>query len=256
MLLAADNIQGLNPAVADAMRDLDPVPITELARLCESQGADLIDINPGYLSARNVDRMAFLVETVQEATSLPLILDSPSAAVLAEGLSACKSRPILNALSLEERKLAEILPLAVENRTRLVLLLMDERSFTPPSLEEKLAIAIELRERCVDAGMDPEALVYDPVLPNLSWEDAARRVVEDLKTVRMLSSGLVIQEAACTMIGLSNLRSGYTSLHPVELEAACLTLFAGAGLSIVLANVLRPQVTEARRLVRAVAFQS
>ena len=142
LLLAADNLHGLNPVVRDAMKRLDPRPIQDLARRCEQAGALFIDLNPGYLSPRHEDRMAFLVEAVQEAVSLRLILDSPHPRVLAAGLSACREAPVLNALSLEEEKLDGILPLAVEHKTELVLLLMDDRSNTPPGLEEKLAIAI------------------------------------------------------------------------------------------------------------------
>ena len=131
MLLAADNIHGLNRNVAEAMRTLNPAPIRELARDCEKRGATLIDINPGYLSRRNEDRMEFLVEAVQEVTSARLVLDSPKARILERGLHACRQSPVLNALSLEHEKLNEILPLAAQHGTGLVLLLMDENSITP-----------------------------------------------------------------------------------------------------------------------------
>ena len=120
MLLAADNIHAMNQVVSDSLRELDAQPIREIARKCESNGARLIDLNPGYLSRRNEDRMAFLVETVQEVTSSRLILDSPNPRVLARGLAVCKEPPILNALSLEPRKLEEILPMATEHGTGLV----------------------------------------------------------------------------------------------------------------------------------------
>jgi cobalamin-dependent methionine synthase I len=240
MLLAADNIHAMNQTVSDALRRLDPEPIRELTLTCVRNGAQLIDLNPGYLAPRHEDRMQFLVETVQEATSLRLILDSPNARVLARGLSACRDTPILNALSLEPQKIQEILPLAVEYHTDLVLLLMDERSFTPSSTDEKMALALELREHALSAGMNQENLIFDPVLPNLSWEDAYSRIAEDIKTVRLLSSGAVLQEPVRTMVGLSNLRSGHSGLFPAEIDVTCLTLLAGAGLHVALANATNP----------------
>jgi 5-methyltetrahydrofolate corrinoid/iron sulfur protein methyltransferase len=242
MLLAADNLHAMNPIVSDALRELDAGPIQELARACEQNGAQLIDLNPGYLSRRHEDRMAFLVEAVQEVTSARLILDSPNARVLARGLAVCRETPVLNALSLEDQKLQEILPLAAEHGTGLVLLLMDERSFTPPSTEEKMAIAAELRERCLGTGVKEENLIFDPVLPNLSWDDAYFRISEGLKTVRLLGSGAIFQYPVQTMVGLSNLRSGHLAGYPIEIEEVCLTLFAGAGLKIALANALRPEL--------------
>lgn len=249
MLLAADNLHGLNPAIAEAMRKLDPQPIRDTVRRIASVGPAFIDINPGYLSRRNEDRMAFLVETVQEACSLRLILDSPNPRVLARGLSVCREKPILNALSGEKEKIDGILPLAAEHGTELVILLMDERSFTPPTLEEKLALALELREVALAAGLSSEDLIFDPVLPNLSWDDAYFRVAEDIKTVRLLAGGAVFQEPAGTMAGLSNLRSGAKERFPFEVEETCMKMLAGAGLTMVLADVLRPQLVAAFRVV-------
>ncbi|HMK35259.1 MAG TPA: dihydropteroate synthase [Desulfomonilaceae bacterium] len=244
MLLAADNLHALNPVFADALERLDPNPVQTIAKQCEAAGADLLDLNPGYLSRRKEDRMAFLVEAVQEVTSARLILDSPNPRVLARGLEVCNATPVLNALSLEKHKLDEILPLAVDHGTDLVLLLMDDRSFTPPSVEEKLAVAIELREHALHAGLKHENLIFDPVLPNLTWDDARFRVSECIKTVRFIASGSIFQEPAGTMIGLSNLRSGQSGRYPVRIEQDCLSVFAGAGLTIALANVLQPNLLD------------
>ncbi len=100
MIFAADNINPMNPVVAQAMDALDPAPVRDLARRCAAAGASWIDINPGPLPARRRDRMRFLVDAVQEATDVRLILDSADAEVLAEGLRACRRTPVLNALTL------------------------------------------------------------------------------------------------------------------------------------------------------------
>ncbi|MDD5643221.1 MAG: dihydropteroate synthase, partial [Syntrophales bacterium] len=142
-----------------------------------------MDLNPGFLSKRHQGRMAFMVDAVQEAVDLPLILDSPDAAVLAQGLAACRQKPILNALTLEPKKIAEILPLAATHQTDLVLLLLDERSYPAPTLEGKIALAVELREQALAAGLTPEQLIFDPVLPNLSWPDAWEQMRECIKAV-------------------------------------------------------------------------
>lgn len=238
MKLAADNIHALNPVVATALRELDPAPIRDLAVRCSQAGASYIDLNPGYLSAKQVDRMEFLVETVQEAVPLPLILDSPNPRILERGLKACRDVPILNAVWLEKEKLEGILPLAVEYHASVVLLLMDDRSFSPRTTEEKLAIAIELREIALKAGIASEDLIFDPILPNLSWDDAYSRICQGIETVRLLSSGAVFQDYARTMAGLSNLLSGGSGKHAKGIDSLCMTLLAGAGLEIILANCM------------------
>lgn len=240
MLIAADNLNALNPVVAAALQELQPHPIQELVRRLDQAGVDLIDLNPGYLTPRREDRMAFLVEAVQEVSHTRLILDSPNPRVLAQGLAVCRQPPILNALTLEPAKLAAVLPLAVEAQTDLVLLLLDERSMPAPTVEEKLTLANRLREEALAAGLGEAHLIIDPVLPNLSWPDVYYQTSAAINTIRLLASGAVFGTPVRTMIGLSNLRSGRRQLFPVELEATCLGLLAGAGVEMVLLDVLQP----------------
>uniref|UniRef100_A0A7V6A3Z5 Dihydropteroate synthase n=1 Tax=Desulfobacca acetoxidans TaxID=60893 RepID=A0A7V6A3Z5_9BACT len=249
MIIAADNLTGADPVVAQALKDLDPGPIQDLAVRCARNRAHLLDLNPGYLSRRFEDRMAFLVEAVQEVTTLPLILDSPNSRVLAGGLAVCREKPILNAVTLEEEKLAEILPLAAAHQTRLVLLLLDEKSHPPPTLEGKVAVAMELRERALAAGLTDEQLIFDPVLPNLRWPDAWAQISADFNTVRYLASGSLFGVGVDAMVGLSNLRSGLREMYPVQLEITVLALLAGAGLSLALVDILNPVVREQLQLL-------
>lgn len=253
MLLAADNIHGLNEKIAEALRTLNPEPVRELARACEMRGANFIDINPGHLSPRKEDRMEFLVEAVQEVTSIRLILDSPKARILQRGIAACKQTPVLSALSLEQEKLDEILPLAAQHGTGLVLLLMDEKSVTPRTTEEKIALALELRERALAAGVTEENLIFDPVLPNLSWDEAFSRISECVRTVRLMASGALFHEPVQTMVGLSNLRSGHWSRYPASIEQTALSVLAGAGLSVCLANALNSDLMNLFALVNQVS---
>jgi cobalamin-dependent methionine synthase I len=252
MILAADNLTATHPQVAAALDRLDPTPIQELALRCQEAGARYLDLNPGYLGARRADRLAFMVDAVQEVTLLPLILDSPEPEVLARGLAACRSKPILNAITVEERKLKEILPLAVAHDLDLVVLLLDERSYPPPTLEGKLMLAVDLRDRAVAAGLAPERLIFDPVLPNLSWPDAYAQTGAVISTVRWLAAGSVFGEPARTMAGLSNLRSGFRRMYPQSLEAQVLALLAGAGLTLALADALSPAVQESFALIRQI----
>jgi 5-methyltetrahydrofolate corrinoid/iron sulfur protein methyltransferase len=250
MIIAADNLTGADPVVAQALKDLEARPLQDLARRCAKAGAQFLDLNPGYLSRRREDRMAFLVEAVQEVTALPLILDSPNPRVLAGGLAACREKPIVNAVTLEENKLQEILPLAAAHGTSVVLLLLDEKSQPPPTLEGKVALAVELRERALAAGLTDEQLIFDPVLPNLRWPDAWPQTGAGFQTVRYLASGSLFGVPASTMVGLSNLRSGLRGIYPVDLEITVLALFAGAGLGLALLNVLDPAVQETAALIR------
>jgi 5-methyltetrahydrofolate corrinoid/iron sulfur protein methyltransferase len=240
--IIADNLNALNPVVHRALETLDPGPIQNLAIQCRKAGVDFIDINPGYLPKGREDRIIFMVEAVQAVTDLGLVLDSPNPRVLARGLAACRGKVMINALTLEENKLKEILPLAVEYGSPLVLLLLDDRSRPPYTLEEKIALAIELRERAVTAGVPEELLFFDPLIPHLSWPDAWTHIRAAMAFIRLASSGALFKQEAETVVGLSNLRSGYKRKESLPLERTCLSLMAGAGLSHVLVNVLRPEL--------------
>ena len=249
MILVADNIQAMNPRVSDAIKQMDPEPIREIALAAERAGAKILDINPGYLSRRHEDRIVFLIETVQEVTDLRLMIDSANPDVLVKGAGVCRQKPILNALSLEPHKLDTLLPLAAEVQTDLVLLLMDDDAMSPPRTDEKIAIALELRERCLAAGIDESLLIYDPVLPTLRGPDAFFHVGQCVQTIRLLSSGVVLGDAVRTMIGLSNLRSGQRKLYPDRLDEICLSMMGGAGLSLALADALNEKTVAALRIV-------
>jgi 5-methyltetrahydrofolate corrinoid/iron sulfur protein methyltransferase len=250
--IAADNLEPLKPVVAQALETLDPQPLQDLARRLEQAGANLIDINPGYLPSRRHDRMAFMVDAVQQVTGLRLILDSPSAPVLARGLAVTNEPPILNACTLEVDKLREILPLAAAHRTDLVLLLLDAHSRPAPTLEGKITLALELREQALAAGLSDEHMIFDPVLPNLAWPDAWQQTREVVKTIRLLAGGEVWGQPARTMVGLSNLRSGLRQTYPVRVEEAVLGVLAGAGLQIALVDVLQPSLMETIRVINQV----
>ena len=252
LTIAADNLEPLKPLVAQALDALDPQPLQELARRLEQAGANLIDINPGYLAPRRHDRMAFMVEAVQQVTGLRLILDSPSAPVLARGLAVANEPPILNACTLEVDKLREILPLAAAHRTDLVLLLLDAHSRPAPTLEGKISLALELRKHALAAGLSDEQLIFDLVLPNLTWPDAWPQVGEVVKALRLLTGGQIWEKPARTMVGLSNLRSGLRPSYPVRVEEAVLGVLAGAGLEIALVDVLQPGLMDTVRIINQV----
>jgi 5-methyltetrahydrofolate corrinoid/iron sulfur protein methyltransferase len=249
VLLAADNLHGLNQVVMESLNKLDPKPLQQLARQCRDAGADVLDLNPGYLPKRKHDRMAFMVETIQECVPLRLMLDSPNPDIIAEGIKHCAHPPIINGLSLDPYRVEKLPGLAREYGSELVILLMDERSFTPPTLDEKAGLALELRQACLNAGLDQSDLIFDPVLPNLSWDDAHLRVVESIKFIRLTTSGALFQEPARTMTGVSNLRSGQSRFQS-KIEAAYFGLLAGAGLNIALTNLLDTGLAENARLIK------
>ena len=97
--------------------------------------------------------------------------------------------------------------------------------------------------------MSADKLIYDPVAPNLSWDDAYKRIAEDIRIVRLLSSGAVFGESSRTMVGLSNLRSGLRHRYPWNIDHTFLCMLAGAGLEYALADVTSHELQSATELI-------
>lgn len=65
----------------------------------------------------------------------------------------------------------------------------------------------------------------------------------------MILAAFTTSEPMATMAGLSNLLSGQRRCSAESLERHCLSLLAGAGLRVALANVLRSDLMAAYRLI-------
>lgn len=249
MLLIADNLHAQNPIVSDSLERLDPKPLQDAVRHFEQRGAEAFDLNPGYLSKRREDRLAFMVEAVQAVTSRPLLLDHPNPRVLAAGVRACREPPILNGLTGEPARLDQVLRLAAERHCQLVVLLLDQRGLSPAGLEEKAALAADLWERARAAGVPGERLMFDPLLPNLSWPDALAQIGTVVELVRLLAGGRLLGEPVRTLVGLSNIRSGLRSRYGCQYDSVSLGMLAGAGLHAVLADLNQAELIAAWRLI-------
>ena len=255
MRLIADNLRITQKAVEIAVAGKDPLPLQAMAKRCEMAGADGIDINSGPLYRDPESRMAFMVEAVQKVTPLPLILDTSNPKALKAGLLASITPVTLNGLSLEPSKLEHILPLAVAHQSDLVCYLLYPNGHIPPNSIERLNVAVLLYQKCLEAGVEPDRMIIDPVLVPLSWQDGlfqAREVLTVIKTLPDLL-GFPVR----TIAGLSNLTAG--ARDPIKkhlAEQTYLPMLASAGLSMILMNVLHAESVRVARMCRLFSLES
>jgi 5-methyltetrahydrofolate corrinoid/iron sulfur protein methyltransferase len=249
MIIIADNLQGSRGALGTAFRQGDPGPVQDLARRLERAGARMIDINVGPPGRNTARKMAFLVEAVQSASNLPVLLDTADPEVMGAGLEANRGTAVLNGFSLEPKRLEPILALAVRHGTDTVGYLLDEHGRPPASLDHRLGIAVEVDQAARSAGLSAERLILDPFVAPLIWEDGHRRNAELLEVIRRLPETL--GRPVRTVVGLSNLTTGLGASdrdRKRRAERAFLPMLASAGLTMVMLDVFQ---TEAVRLVRA-----
>ncbi|MDD4098484.1 MAG: dihydropteroate synthase [Lentisphaeria bacterium] len=165
-----DKVRHIAAALAAAMTASDQEALAYLrhvVRRQESAGAGVIDVNVDEFSSspeRNREAMSFLLAQVLGWTSLPLAIDSSSAATLATGARALHAagRPfILNSASVER---PQVLDLAAEHGGGAVVSAAGGQ--LPNSAADRLDALRPLLKQALAAGLPMPALYLDPlVLP-------------------------------------------------------------------------------------------
>lgn len=250
MIIVADNLNIVNPLVAEAVSRLDAEPIRHMALQCQQAGAGAIDINSGPLPRMPEKYFTFLVEAVQDATALPLLLDTTNPKALEAGLRSCRRPAIINGFSLEPAKLERILPLAAEFDADIIGYLLGPGSEVPFEEEAVMSVAVELFETFCRTGLDPRRLIIDPVIAPLSWDNGLRHNRAVLNVIRALPDLLGVPVR--TIAGVSNLSSGAIGVNrKIELEQVFLPMLAAAGLGMALLNVFHKRTVHTAGLCEA-----
>jgi 5-methyltetrahydrofolate corrinoid/iron sulfur protein methyltransferase len=247
MLLIADNLHIMNPDVAKALQERNPLPLKKIAKRCTEVNAYAMDINLGPLRHNAEEIMTFVIEAVQDSFNGRLVIDSIQSEVIAAGIKVCKQPSIINGFSLEASKIKTILPLAAEFQADIVGFLIDEKGKIPLSTEERLAVASRLIVAAEKVGIPPEKIIIDPVVAPLSWQDGTHYNRALIETIQLL--GQLFEQPIKTIAGLSNIGAGAPDKSKRQTaEAAFLFMLAASHLDYILMNVEHESNLRALRL--------
>ena len=111
MILVGENINMMSKTIGPALRERNPEPIKTLAKAEAGAGVDYLDLNIGPARKAGGELMAWLVNTVQEATDKNLSLDTINPEATEAGLKACRRRALINSISLQPERLEGVLPM-------------------------------------------------------------------------------------------------------------------------------------------------
>lgn len=253
MLLIADNLNVINPAIATAIDQLKSEPIQKRIKIYEEAGAQAIDINSGPLTRDPDKKMSFLVEAVQSATRLPLLLDTSNPNAVEAGLKTAQNQavpPTINGFSLEPQKLEQILPLAKKYHANIIGYLLTPDSQVPADEADCISVALELYEKFQAAGLANDQLIIDPVVAPVIWENGVRHNQNVVSVIRNLPD--ILGFDVKTIAGISNLTTG--KIPPGKkllMEEAFLPVLAGSGLSMALLNVFHTRTLQIARACEA-----
>ena len=231
MIIIGERINGMFKDIAKAIKEKDPAPVQEWARKQEYNGAHYLDINVGPSSPAPVEAMQWLVEVTQEASDLPLCLDSTKYDAIEAGLKLCKRPAMINSVPAEMPKMERVFTMAAEYGAEVIALAMNEEGI-PKDADSRIALAAELVATADAFGIAPDMLYIDPlVLPCNVAQDHGPEVMRTLREIKLISD-----PAPKTVVGLSNVSQGTKNRELINRTFAVIAMANGLDAGIVDAN--------------------
>jgi 5-methyltetrahydrofolate corrinoid/iron sulfur protein methyltransferase len=235
MVIIGENIHVIARPVSTAIREKDAKVIHDLARVQAEARADYIDLNVGPLRKDPEATMQWLVNTVQEATDLPLSIDTMNPVAMEAGLKICKRRPLLNSASGKSDSKEQMLPLAKKYNSDVVISVMTDKGM-PPDIDSKIDSIMNTVAYANEMGIPNEDIWVDPIiLPVSTAGEGQRFSVGNLEFMKIL--GDVLPGVKST-VGLSNVSNGVPQeLRPI-LNRTYLVMLERNGLFSAIADPL------------------
>ncbi len=223
MFVIGELINGMYSDIGKAIKARDKGPVQACALKQVYCGAQALDVNCGPVSRDPVQDIRWLVQSIQEVTDIPLVLDSSKPQVIQSGLEAVKNRAVINSTTADADKLKVLVPLAKKYSARLIGLTMSAKGI-PQNKDQRLELAAEIVAACVEQGFPVEDLYLDPVVMPVKVAQAQMRdILESMREFKLISD-----PAPRTVIGLSNVSQGGCSRKLIN--RTFLTMAAAFGL--------------------------
>ncbi|MGL4943507.1 MAG: dihydropteroate synthase [Thermoguttaceae bacterium] len=238
--LIGESINDSVPSTKSLFDTDDRAGLAALAASQEAGGAAYLDVNVG---TRSAEYMATICRLVQDASRLPLSVDSPDVALAESGLAECRSdrgKPILNSISLRR---CEMFEMYQRFPFRPILLATESESGGCHTTQETFEAAGRLLEQALRAGVPREDCIFDLGIAPIG-SDADGNLARLMQTLSMMHTDTHFASTHRS-VGLSNftvmLPAKTRSGNPVKgpLESAFLTRAVPLGLDHVIGSVKR-----------------
>ena len=187
MIIIGEKINGSIPAVAEAIANRDAEFIKNRAKMQAEANASFIDCCASVPEAQEVENLHWMIDCIQEVTDLPISVDSPSPAVLAEAYKFCKRPGLFNSVSGEGNKLDTIFPIMAQpgNEKWEVIALLSDDTGIPKSAADRLRVFDKIMAKAKEYGIAPSRIHVDPLVEMLcTSENGIETNIEVIKTVR------------------------------------------------------------------------
>ncbi len=199
----AENINIMSKTTGAAIKEKNPAPVQKMAAALTENGADYLDLNIGPARKGGDDIMEWLVNTVREATDLPLSLDTTNQSAIEAGLTANKKgRSLINSVSLQPERLEKGLPMVTKYKADVIGLLWGKDGM-PRDADERAAMAVDFIYQANEAGIPASSIWIDPIVTPICVD--VNQVTAALEFMSMLRE---IASEAKSIVGLSNVSNG------------------------------------------------
>ena len=241
MILIAESINIMSKTLGTAMRERDPKPIQEMAGVEAEAGADYLDINIGPARKGGDEFMEWMVNTVQEVTGLPLSLDTTNPVAMEAGLKVCKSKALINSISLQPDRLESELPLVSKYNASMIGLLWGVEGM-PRDANERCMHTVDLVYKANEAGIANEDIWIDPIVSPVSVE------INQVKACPEFMSMLGEIAPGCkSVIGLSNISNGAPAHLRPQLNRTFLIMLMRYGLYSAIVDIFDTELVKIAR---------
>ena len=203
MVIIGEKLNSSIPKVNEAISHQDEAFVRDLAKSQEQAGAKYLDINAGMFVGEELKYLRWLMQAVRNTSSLPLVIDTPDPSVARELLPGYTGeKPILNSITLEESRYQPMLELALQYKTGLIALCMNDEGF-PEGAERRIELALELVEKLTSAGVNRGDIYLDPMVRPIGSGEGYG--MEALDAIRGIRAALPDVHIVC---GMSNVSYG------------------------------------------------
>jgi len=197
-------------------------------------GAMVLDINMGAPLADEAELMDRAVKLVQGLCDLPLCIDSSVIEALEAGLSAYQGKALVNSVTAEDDRMAEILPLVARHGAAVIALPNDEEEI-PAEPERRVALARKIIETATGVyGIPLEDIVIDPLAMPVGADTSL--VAATLETIRLLTAEFGVNMT----LGASNVSFGMPDRAAIG--SAFLPMAIRDGLTSAIMDARSPQL--------------
>lgn len=187
MLVIGEKINSIIPSVREMVKVRDKRLLQKLALDQIEQGARALDVNVDDTERADPEtskgNVMWAIKTVQEVTSVPLMVDSADPRVLAAGLCAydfSKGKPFLN--SLNENNKEQVVEFLLKYKCNVVVL-VDLRA--EKTVKERVETARVLKAYLEEKGVVSERIYVDAAVGTVGVNPrSALRVIKSIKKIK------------------------------------------------------------------------